>query len=303
MKTRLNLRVAAVALAIGAVLPLTANAHRAWMLPSSTVLSGNEPWVTVDAAVSNDLFYFDHNPIRLDGLVLFAPDGSKVTHENASTGKYRSTFDVKLSQKGTYKFAMVNDSLNASYKIGTETKRVRGTAESLAKEIPADAKDLSVSRSQSRMEIFVTSGKPSDTVLKPTNVGLELVAVTHPNDLFTGEAGNFQMILDGKPAANIDVTVIPGGSRYRDKVGEMKVKTDADGKFSVKWPDAGMYWINASTGGGGMGGPGGAGGPGAGGPGSAPAAGAAPRPAGPVGTLAAPVRRASYSTTVEVLQN
>ncbi len=28
------------------------------MMPSSTVLSGDDVWVTVDAAVSNDLFYF-----------------------------------------------------------------------------------------------------------------------------------------------------------------------------------------------------------------------------------------------------
>ena len=35
-------------------------AHRQWVLPSSTVLSAADPWVTVDAAVSNELFYFDH---------------------------------------------------------------------------------------------------------------------------------------------------------------------------------------------------------------------------------------------------
>lgn len=40
------------------VLPTIAEAHRAWMLPSATVLSGDDPWVTVDAAISNDLFYF-----------------------------------------------------------------------------------------------------------------------------------------------------------------------------------------------------------------------------------------------------
>ena len=33
--------------------------------------------------------------------------------------------------------------------------------------------------------------------------------------------------------------------RYRDQVGEIKAKTDKDGKFSVKWPQPGLYWVEA----------------------------------------------------------
>ncbi|HYM85117.1 MAG TPA: DUF4198 domain-containing protein, partial [Pseudoxanthomonas sp.] len=45
----------ALALAISlSALPFTALAHKAWLQPSQTVLAGTEPWVTVDAAVSND---------------------------------------------------------------------------------------------------------------------------------------------------------------------------------------------------------------------------------------------------------
>lgn len=283
-------RVAALAVSLSVALPMAAHAHRSWMLPSATVLSGNEPWVTVDAAVSNDLFYFEHNAMRLDNLAIIAPNGKTVDAENKSSGKYRSTFDVKLSQKGTYKLTVVNDALSASYKVGTENKRWRGTAESFAKDIPSDAKEVNVSRMQSRMEVFISSGKPTDTVLKPTGSGLELVPITHPNDLFAGDTSNFRFLLDGKPAADIEVTLIPGGIRYRDQLGEIKVKTDKDGKFSVKWPTAGMYWMSASNGGGRM---------------APPAAGeanAAAREPQPVGTLAKPIRRVSYTATLEVLQ-
>ena len=284
MKKSSMWRVAALAVSLSVALPMAAHAHRAWMLPSATVLSGNEPWVTVDAAISNDLFYFEHNALRLDNLAVIAPDGKTVEAENKSTGKYRSTFDVKLTQKGTYKLTMVNDGLSASYKLGNENKRWRGTAENFAKDIPADAKDVNVSRMQSRMEVFVSSGKPTDTVLKPSGTGLELVPITHPNDLFAGDTSNFRFMLDGKPAADIEVTLIPGGIRYRDQLGEIKVKTDKDGKFSVKWPTAGMYWMSASNGGARV---------------EGGAANAAPQA---VGTIAKPVRRVSYSATLEVLQ-
>lgn len=298
MKTRILRTAAGIALAAMLALPVGVQAHRQWMLPSATVLSGNDVWVAVDAAVSNDLFYFEHNAANIDNVKAWAPDGTEVKIENAAKSRYRSTFDVHLTQKGTYRIANVSNGVMGSYKLnGKEERLPRGTtAETLATAIPAGATDVQTAESSNRNEIYVTSGEPTTTIFKPMGKGIELVPVTHPNDLVAGEAATFQFLLDGKPAADLGVTVIPGGIRYRDKLNQIDAKTDADGKVTITWPEPGMYWLNASIGGGREGGPGGpnAGGPGAG----APAAGAqpaAPRPAGP------PKRRASYITTLEVL--
>ena len=250
--TRSQLRIrpafaSAVALAVAACSPLVAHAHKAWLLPSETVLSANG-WITVDAAVSNDLFYFNHAPMRLENLKIVGPDGQDVAASNLNTGKYRSTFDLNLAASGTYKLAIVNNSLNATYETAQgEKKRWRGTAEQLATEIPADAKNLQVNETQGRIETFVTAGKPNDTALKPTGAGLELVPVTHPNDLVAGEPIRFRFVLDGKPAANLEVEVVPGGSRYRNRQNDTKVATGADGMFSVPWQEPGMYWIEAGV--------------------------------------------------------
>ncbi len=95
-------------LALALSLPLAAQAHKMWMVPSATNVSGADPWVTVDAAVSNDLFYPDHMPVALDRVVITAPDGQTAKAENALTGQYRSVFDVHLTQQGTYKIAAVD---------------------------------------------------------------------------------------------------------------------------------------------------------------------------------------------------
>ena len=252
-----------------------AQAHRAWLLPSATTFSGKEPWVTVDAAISNDIFYADHNPMRLDGLSITAPDGSRITPENVSGGKFRSTFDVKLAQPGTYKLAVVSESAAASYKLNGETKRWRGAADAMAKELPAGAQDVKVTRLQSRNEVFLTSGKPSDEVLATTGVGLELRPVTHPNDLIAGSQASFVLTLDGKPASGVEVLVIPGGVRYRDRLDEVKALTDAAGRFSIRWPAAGMYWLSATHGATGL--------------------------MDAAASAEAPARRVSYSATFEVL--
>lgn len=293
------LAVAAAGLVLA--LPLAANAHRGWIVPSFTVLSGDGAWVTVDAAISNELFYADHNPMRLDAVVVTAPDGSVDKIQNALTGKYRSTFDVQLAKPGTYKIGSATSSVMASWTEGGQVKRFRGSPEDFAKQVPAGAADLKTIKSFNRNETFVTRDAPTTTVFAPTGKGLELVPVTHPNDLVAGEAATFKFLLDGKPAADLEVTFAPGNSRYRATPGEFKVKTGADGAFKVTFPEAGMYWMNAVVRTGETGrGPGGPGG-GMGGPG-APAGGApggAPPPATPLPGNGA---SASYTATLEALR-
>ena len=240
-------RTLTLSLALAALLPLSAMAHKAWLMPSETVLAGADSWVTVDAAVSNDLFYFNHNPLPLERLAITAPDGSKVEAQNGAAGKYRSVFDVELKQAGTYRIAMVNAGLSASWEEDGKPKRWRGTVEKFAAEVPQDAKDLKVSQSVGRVETFVTNGAPNHTALKPTGEGIELVPVTHPNDLFAGEEAKFKLQIDGKPAAGLELEIVRGGTRYRNAQDEIKVKTDADGAFSVTWPEAGMYWLETTT--------------------------------------------------------
>jgi uncharacterized GH25 family protein len=242
---RITTTFARCALAASVLLSLGAQAHTPWLLPSSTVLSKGE-WITVDAGASTGVFISDHAALPIDGVKVTAPDGSTLAPENALRGKVRSVFDLNLTQTGTYRVALVNAGVFASYKDKAgQTKRLRGTAESLERDIPADATDVTVTQSAGRVETFVTVGKPSTLV--PSNQGLELVPVTHPNDLAKGEAATFAFQIDGKPAAGLQVVVMPGGSRYRDAVGEIKATTDANGRFSITWPTAGVYAIEAGT--------------------------------------------------------
>jgi uncharacterized GH25 family protein len=224
-------------------------AHRQWMLPSATILSGDDVWVTVDAATSTDIFIKDHQPMRLDNVKVTAPDGSDVSLENASTGRYRSVFDVHLTQKGTYRIANSGGGIMGSYKVGEERKRLpRGTtADKLASLIPADATEVQISEGVNRNEVFVTSGAPTDTLFKPTGKGLELVPVTHPNDLISGEDATFRFLIDGKPAVNLEVDVAQGGLIRSDQPNERTLSTDAKGEVRISWPVAGFYWINASA--------------------------------------------------------
>src|SRR5690554_1268615 len=209
-----------------ALLPLPALAHKAWLLPSATVLSEGQ-WITVDGAVSNDLFYFNHVPLRLDNLAITRPDGKRGRFSNGHTGRFRSVFDIELDQPGTWRIAVLNEGLFASWSENGEVKRWRGREADLGKALPAGATDVRITRSSGRIETYVTAGAPTDTVLKPQGRGLELVQDTHPNDLFAGETARYQFLLDGKPAAGVQVEIVAGGTRYRSRQDEMVKTTDA----------------------------------------------------------------------------
>jgi uncharacterized GH25 family protein len=240
------LKIAALGLTLA--LPLSAEAHRSWILPSMTVLAGESPWVTFDAAVSSDTFIADHNVIRPETIRITAPDGSEAAPQNVATLKTRSVFDLNLTQKGTWRVYAASSGLNARWEENGERKfwPPRGatpTREAFEKEVPKQADKLEITQASRRIETFVTSGKASNTVFKTTNVGIELVPVTHPNDLYTGETATFQFLMDGKPLAGVPVDVTPGERRYRNAEDSAQFTTDKDGKVSISWPAAGQYYV------------------------------------------------------------
>jgi uncharacterized GH25 family protein len=235
-------RFALAALAAVLVAPL-AQAHETWLVPSSTVLSSTG-YVTVDAAVSNQVFHFNYRPLSVgQSLSIVAADGSAVQPENLVQGQLRSVFDVNLQAPGTYRIAVANAAVMASWKENGQPKRMRGTEAEIAEKVPTDATDLVLRENATRVETFVTVGSP--TALKPVGEGLEMVPVTHPNDLYAGEEVSFVFHANGQPAAQLNVTIIEGGTRYRDELGKVEVVSDAQGRIRHTFAKPGLYYVNA----------------------------------------------------------
>lgn len=270
--------------AVLAALPGVASADRMWLFPSGTIFGGTGSWVTVDSAISDDLFFTDHAPGRLENVKVWQPDGTPGQVQNGATGRYRAVFDVQLDKSGTWKIASEMSNVMGSFKVDGVEKRIgrrgpppgqqgqpgqgpgqRGPGQGgpgprngqgpqgpqtpplTIDDIPANATDVKLTERVVRLETFVTVGEPTKTVLQPTGRGLELDPITHPDELVAGETARFRFLLDGKPAAGLKVTAIAGGTRYRDALGAMELTTGPDGVVSVTWPSAGMYWLNATA--------------------------------------------------------
>lgn len=246
-----KLLIAALPLALLATIP-NAEAHRAWLVPSSTVLATEDSWVTLDAAVSNEIFHFDYRPMSTENFQVFGPTGSDYPLVNHALGELRGQADLQLSDAGTYKIFTATHALTARW-VDADGQRgmypsrgQRATPEGLQAALPANAQELTVSESSRRIETFVTAGAPSMQALTPSGVGLELQPITHPNDLFAGELAEFQLLIDGEPAVGAEIVIIRAHTRFRDNQEEIELAADDQGHFTITWPQAGLYWLHAS---------------------------------------------------------
>jgi uncharacterized GH25 family protein len=242
---RTYLKRTLLALALATV-SLSASAHRPWLYPQATMVEAKDAWVTIDGAISEGLFDIDHMALKMDSATVTGPDGVSTPIPTPLMGKQRSSFDLHMVKDGTYKISMVTKSVMASYLAGTETKRFRGTEEAFAKEVPANAPELRTTYAHARLETFVTANRASSGALKPSGVGLEMIPLTGPTELRSGETARWRFQLDGKALPNFPFSLIPGGVRYRGVLGEIRLNTDAKGEVSVALPAPGMYLLNAA---------------------------------------------------------
>ena len=239
-KTPMKKIVIAAALAC---IALSAQAHRPWMVPTQTVIeSDRETWVTIDGAISEGLFDVDHMPLRMEGLAVVGPDGTSTQAPAPYVGKHRSTVDVQLPKDGTYRFTLASTSTMGTYKLNGEMKRFGRGGPS---EVPAGATEVKSTTMVQRLDTFVTLNKTSTGALKATGSGLEMVPVTHPNELHAGEKAKVRFLLDGKPLPNFPFSLVPGGVKYRGTANEVRLTTDANGEASFTLPAPNMYWVSA----------------------------------------------------------
>ncbi|WP_337841840.1 DUF4198 domain-containing protein [Rheinheimera sp.] len=221
------------------------SAHTLWLVPSHFVLSKTGSWVSADLSAANMTFVADKG-VSPDHVRLVNPQGQVETIAHKYQGKRKSQVDVELTQEGTYRLELAGPARYfTAYKVNGERKRLMADKEARAKELPANATEVVTMQNRSRSVSFITVNKPSHKVLELSNQGLEFKSSVHPADIVAGEAVTFTFLVDGKPAAGVELDVSTEGERYRDEAGRIEFKTDASGQFSYTPEKAGVFLIEA----------------------------------------------------------
>lgn len=224
--------------AASSLVMLSAHAHTPFLLPNSFDVQPKE-MIGVDAGFTEKFFVSDV-AFGETAFSIITPEGARIAFSDIHQFKQRTVAEQKLpDEKGTYRLS-TGPRLGAVFRTWERNGKVE-SARDPKQVVPADAKLLSHYQSLSVSEAYVTAGKPSTKALAPLGKGLEIVAITHPSDLFVNEKFDFLVQYDGKPLANQKVSVYRSPMDLASQSTVQQLATDADGKVALPLTKSGLY--------------------------------------------------------------
>lgn len=237
MRTILK-RAAIAAAGLSLAVAAAASAHMPYLLPTLFDI-GKGDHVTVSASFAEDAFV-PEIAMRDAPFHLIRPDGTRGEIGPVTYLRDLAIFEADTKADGTYRLTSGQRAGRKStmYRDGDKWV-VQGESED---PIPAGATLVPV-QSMTLADAYVTRGAQNDAALKPFGAFLEIQAITHPNAISAGGEAKFVLLFDGKPLANTDITLFRAAGVYDGKKVAAQTKSDAQGRFTLKPEDAGIYLI------------------------------------------------------------
>ena len=224
--------------ALASAAALAASAHTPYLLPSSFEVSPKAV-LGVQASFA-DKFFIPEVPIGDTPFTVTGPDGQRVPFAAIHQLKLATVAEHPLPDlTGTYRLS-TGPRLGAIFRSWERNGKVEVIRDPKAV-MPADAKLVAHYQSLSVSESYVTAGKPSRAALAPSGQGLEIVPITHPSDLFAGEAFEFTVQFDGKPLAGQQVDVYRSAMDLSSEHQAQRLQTDAQGRVKLALKAPGVY--------------------------------------------------------------
>jgi hypothetical protein len=220
--------------------------------------------VTVQAAMSEEAHMFVPDfPIRGAGdFTVIGPDGVATKIASVTMLKEMAILEAPLPSEGTWristgeragrsaKWAKIDGVWRMVRGAGGpprpapppgEAPRADGPIDEAA--LPAGAETLT-SVGTLRADLYVTRGAPK-AFPKPVGQGLEIAPVSHPNDLYAGDAFRFQVLNDGQPVAGAQLSIVRAGDAYAAQHFTWSGASRGGAGEAVTFDQPGVYVIQA----------------------------------------------------------
>lgn len=213
-------------------------AHTPYLAPATFQIQPNSV-VTLDASFGETFFVpevvFDNSRFMVTD-----PDGVQHAPDSVHLLKTRAVVEQTLpGKKGTYRFSTGNR-LGAVFRTWERDGKTESSRDP-EKPLPPGATLRSHYQSLSRSEVYLTAGAPTTQALTPYGTGLELVPVTHPADLYVGEAFVFTVHYDGKPLPAQKVEIHRALGDGHAQPAPVELTTDAAGQARFPLQQAGSF--------------------------------------------------------------
>lgn len=198
--------------------------------------ASNMDHVTVEAGFTDDIFA-GRVAMRSDHWNVFGPNG-EVPIPGVTYLSQISVFEAPTPTDGTYRISSGRREGRIAKMYRSATAGWRFVGEEAGVTV-AEA-DQVETQSITVADVYVTRGEAGE-VPAARGTGVEVIPVTHPNEIVEGEDAVFQLLIDGQPRGGLPITVFREAGRYDGRLVEAEVVSGPDGRFTVKPSAPGAY--------------------------------------------------------------
>jgi uncharacterized GH25 family protein len=239
-KNIMNLQKTFIATALLSVISGT-NAHTPYLTPF-TFEASSRGVVTLDASFA-EKFFVPELAFNNSIYTVVTPKGKTVNPDSLVKMNLRMVVEHTLKDEGTYRFS-TGKRLGRIFKV-YELDGKRQSLENPTDPIPKGGKLLSFFQSLTMAETYVSKGGPNNKALKAYNEGLELVAVSHPNELFVDDTLSMVSQFNGKPLAGLKIDIFQANDQFSNDKPDLTLTSSTKGEFKFTPEKKGVYLLRA----------------------------------------------------------
>jgi uncharacterized GH25 family protein len=225
---------AAGALLIGAAPAL---AHTNYMMPSVFSTTQGEV-VTIESSFAEMRWFAPEFVVVSADYHVIRPDGARDSFDTMTELEQLTVLESDLTEDGTYRFT-TGERLGR----GGELALVDGAWVDLDEngEAPAGAMETASSQTATVADVYVTKGAPTRAAVDGLVGRLAIRPITHPSEIYLDEGFSFELMFDGEPFANQELTLVREGGSYEEPKYEIALTTDEQGRASASFDEPGVY--------------------------------------------------------------
>ena len=215
--------------------------HQQWILPNFFYTDRESPWLGMEHTWGDQRFVSGHGSGTL--LSLIHPQGWRMGRPSSIfLGQTRTVGEIELREPGTYR---IETDRPAQYVAEIEVDGKRTWVSKSKDQLP-DAKIIQSQHRWSQTVTFVTVKEYTQAVLEATGALLEIVPLTHPNQIFVGKPFAVRVLSRAQSVPDQEVQVYSEMDSGHDT--KLATVTDADGECELIFPSPGRYLLTTNLG-------------------------------------------------------
>ena len=209
-----------------------------WILPNFFYTNRESPWLGIEHTWGDQRFVSGQGPGTL--LLIFYPEGGHSGPASTYFGQTRTVAEMELTEPGTYR---IETDRPAHYVTELEIDGKRTWVHKPKDQLPGK-KIIQSAHRWSQTTTFVTVKKYTKRVLEATGALLEIVPVTHPNQIFVGKPFVVRVLSRGQSVPGQQVRAYSETGSGHDAT--LATVTNADGECELIFRASGKYLLTAN---------------------------------------------------------